>query len=209
MIDKETNENLSDEQKILLYFLGRSGKEFYLLDINKLGLRNFKKAFNKIVKENVCDNLKWFDTKNNKYFLWNIYLWIIILLFSFFAHNFGLSIICFHNILYGLIFINKSFIHTYNGKLMELKWRAYKKYIKEHYENLKIDKNTLKNYIIYGVLWGYNRKILKFFEDKDYESLIKESISKWFITSSKDDSLNDLSKSLNRFIAKLNKVWYF
>lgn len=205
MTDKEMDDNLSDDQKILLFLLRRIGKEFNLSDISKLNLKGFKQAFNRAVKENIYEKLKWINSRSKKYFLLNICLWIFALFISLVFFDLGIIIVSAHNLIFGLIFIPKCSIYTYEGKLMRFKWRAYKRYLKDKLEDLIKNNDNMtkiKDLIIFGILFGFHRKILKKLEE---ENILKEIFSKWFLT--RQEKTNKLLKSLNIFISELNKVF--
>ena len=205
MIDKEIDDNLSEEQKILLFLLRRIGNEFNLSDISKLNLKNFKKAFNRAIGENLYKKLRWINVKPKKYFLLNIYLWILVLFVSLLIFDLGLIIISAHNLIFGSIFISKCSTYTYEGKLMAFRWRAYKRYIKDNLDDLIKNNdgiNKIKDLIIYSILFGFHKKILK---NLGEDNILKDIFSKWFITP--QEKVNKLLKSLNIFIGELNKVF--
>lgn len=179
LTDKEVDESLSEDLKALLFEYKTYGDEFYLSDIDKKKFSEFKEKFEQIVKKKVYDETKWITIEKYKEVNKYVYLWLIIALYSF------LNIIVIATLPFNglLVILNVLFIiisvsglihasiyrfgikkYSYEGKLLTLKWNAFKKFLKDFSLISQYPPASLviwEKYLVYGTALGVAKEVLK------------------------------------------------
>jgi len=89
ILDKELENDLSEELRLLLEELKSFGEEFYISELKKKDLRGFKRKFDRIVKNYVFKEKKWIN-EEGKYKLYGIIaLWIVVGILLFMVFSFS------------------------------------------------------------------------------------------------------------------------
>ncbi len=204
--DKD-QENLSEDLDLLYKEFRRFGDEFYISSLKARNLEKIKKSFNNRIKKAIYVK-KWLSKRGENQ-INNISSFFFTCLNLFFIVGFilvpyiGLTpelillfLICL--LAFILPFFLKKYVRRYskNGKLLMLKWKAFRNYLKNLPDissgNLYLSKDLQERYIIYGVVLGVIDNVLKAMEmnSTDFTQI------DWFISKSP----NMFSKSLRSFI---------
>ncbi|MGB9680314.1 MAG: DUF2207 family protein [Minisyncoccia bacterium] len=179
LTDKKVDETLSEDLKALLFEYKSYGDEFYLSDIDKKKFSEFVTKFKKIVTEKVYNENKWIIVEKYKEVSKYVYLWLIMALLSFASIivsailHFNVSLVILNMLL--IIISVSAFIHaslykfgikkySYEGKLLTLKWNAFKKFLKDFSLISQYPPASLviwEKYLVYGTALGIAKEVLK------------------------------------------------
>ena len=177
ILDKELEKDLSKELKLLLEELKSFGEEFYISDLKKKDLSEFKEEFDSIVKNYVLKEKKWIN-EEGKYKLYGVIalwivvgiLWFMVFSFSSFLKNeLSFFMVLFWFILFINIVISAIFIHPVQryspeGKLLALRWKAFKRYLKDFSLLSERPPSSLvlwEKYLVYATVLGVAKEVLK------------------------------------------------
>ncbi|MEQ2130402.1 DUF2207 domain-containing protein [Caldanaerobacter subterraneus KAk] len=180
--DREIEESLSEDLKALLLEYKKYGNEFYTSKIDGEKFAKFIERFEEVVKEKVYNDRKWIVTEKYKEVNKYVILWSFLTVLSF------LSLIIIGLILLNgmLIAINVLFLiisvselifvaiyrfgikkYSPDGKLLVLKWNAFKKFLKDFSLISQYPPTSLviwEKYLVYGTILGVAKEVLKAME---------------------------------------------
>jgi len=182
LTDKEIEEDLSDDLREMLLEYKKYGQEFYISKIDKEKFGRFMERFEKIVKEKIYNDKKWIFIEKNKKINKYVALWLFFTIFSFFSliaiSSLPLNgMLIAINLLFlvvsivelGFVIVYRFGIKKYSveGKLLVLKWNAFKKFLKDFSLISQYPPTSLavwEKYLVYGTVLGVAKEVLKAME---------------------------------------------
>jgi len=169
--DKEIENDLSKELKLLLDTLKGFGKEFYISELRKKDLSGFKTAFDKEVEKIVFQEKKWIIDEGKRKLIYLIVMWVVMDVFlailitiTHFWGIFPLIFIGVINTVISAIFMHSTQRYSPEGKLLALRWKAFKRYLQDFSLISERPPSSLvlwEKYLVYGTVLGVAKQVLK------------------------------------------------